>query len=169
MHNAKFKLTKNQQTEPFLKLARSVALLHNPTEVASFLKDLLSEAEVLMLARRLQIAELLMDGATYDQIRSKLKVGPGTVARVQTWLELYGEGYRTVVSRLTKIEKISTEEKSSFTQLKRKYPMYFWPELLLKEIVKSANKREKESLEKIVSQMREKSPVAIELSKILNS
>ncbi|OGE83692.1 MAG: hypothetical protein A3B10_04530 [Candidatus Doudnabacteria bacterium RIFCSPLOWO2_01_FULL_44_21] len=168
MYNVKRKLTKREQDELFIKLARALALLHNPQEGAQFLRDLLSEPEVLMLARRLQIAELLLDGKTYQQIRADLKVSFGTIARVQTWLDLYGDGYRTIIKRIGPKQSPNNNEDQPLSKLKKKYPMYFWPELLLKEIIKTANKREKERLLKTIEQLRNKTQLSKDLDRFLN-
>lgn len=160
-------MTKRQQEELFLKLARSVALLSTVEEVAQFLKDLLSESEVLMLARRLQIAELLTEGRTYEQIRKELKVGWNTIAKVQTWLSLYGEGYRLVINRTKPKRNIVDIGNKSFRQLKYKYPAYFWPQLLLEEIVKTANRREKQRLLKVVQNLQDKTSIAKQLNRLL--
>ena len=102
MNHVKYKLKKQEQTELFIRLAKALASLHNTEEIAHFIKDLLTEAEVLMLARRLQIAELLLEGLTFDQIQKELKAGPNTIAKIQAWLEVHGEGYRTVAKRNVK-------------------------------------------------------------------
>lgn len=166
MYTVKRLLSKQQQTDLFIKLAKAITLLHSTEEVAHFLKDLLSESEVLMLARRLQIAELLTDGQTYEQIKSEVKVSFGTIARVQTWLELYGEGYRTVIGRSAKREKQNDFDKP-FAKAKRKYPVYFWPQLVLEEIVKNASQREKQRLQKVVEQLRDKTQLSKQLTKLL--
>lgn len=49
---------------------------------------------------------------------------------MQTWLELYGDGYREVVKRCSQFEKQTVDNNEPFSKLKKKYPMYFWPELL---------------------------------------
>jgi uncharacterized protein YerC len=167
MHSLRHKLNKKQQEELFIRFAKSLALLHGPMEIAQFLKDLLSEVEVLMFARRLQIAELLIAGETYLEISRHMKVSKGTIARVQTWLDLYGEGYRTVIGRLSKHDKPGRVPDDSFARVKRRYPAYFWPQLLLEEIVKSANKREKQRLQKVVSQLKEKTQLSKQLEKLL--
>jgi len=167
MRTVKHRLNKEQQAGLFIKLAKSLALLNNPEESAKFLKDLLSESEIFMLARRLQIAELLVEGWTYEKIREELKVGWRTIAKVQTWLALYGEGYRTVISRSSKQQEEKQESRSGFAQLKRRYPAYFWPQLLLEEIVKNANRREKERLRKVVEQLRDKTALSKQLTKLL--
>ena len=52
-------------------------------------------------------------------------------------------------------------------QLKRKYPMYFWPQILLNEIVKSATHKEKKRLDSVIRQLKDKSRLSKELEKIL--
>ena len=169
MRTVGYKLNKQQQEGLFVKLARAVALLRNPVEGAEFIKDLLSESEVIMLARRLQVAELLIEGKTYREISKELKVGLNTIVKIQTWLNLYGEGYRSVVAKVSKQAKDRQEPDPHrpFAELKRKYPLYFWPQLLLEELVKTANKREKERLRKIISQSKEKTQLSRQLSKLL--
>ena len=122
-----------------------------------------------MLARRLQIAELLIEGFSFDQIRKNLKAGPNTIAKVQAWLELHGEGYRTVTQRSKKNDKPESEASKSFNKLKRSYPLYFWPELLLEEIIRSANKREKQRLLAVANQLKDKTQLSKELIKLLSS
>ena len=161
-------MSKKVQEELFIKFARSIAALRGATEIGQFLKDLLSEVEVLMFARRLQIAELLIEGLTYEQIKKEMKVSKNTIARVQTWLDLYGEGYRTVVSRTrSKENRPESEYNFPFAKVKRKYPAYFWPQLLLEEIVKNANTREKQRLAKVVEQLRDKTQLSKQLMKLL--
>jgi hypothetical protein len=44
------KLSKSEQQELFIDFATALASIKNPIEAASFVKDLLSEGEVIMLA-----------------------------------------------------------------------------------------------------------------------
>src|SRR3989338_9195898 len=137
MRTVGYKLNKQQQEGLFVKLARAVALLRNPVEGAEIIKE--------------------------------LKVGLNTIVKIQTWLNLYGEGYRSVVAKMSKQAKDRQEPDPHrpFAELKRKYPLYFWPQLLLEELVKTANKREKERLRKIISQSKEKTQLSRQLSKLL--
>lgn len=167
MYNLQYKLSKNQQEELFIKLARCLAYVRTAEESAQLLKDLLSESEVLMLARRLQIAELLIAGKTYVEIREEMKASPGTIARVQTWLTLYGQGYRSIINRMSKHQVVENDSSKPLVKLKRQYPAYFWPQLVLEELVKSASKREKRRLAKVVEQLRDKTRLSKELMKLL--
>lgn len=168
-YTASKKLSKQEQEELFVDFAKSLASVHNSVEAANFIRDLLSEAEVIMLARRLQIARLLMDGYTYEEIQKEMKASNTTVAKVQTWLNLYGEGYRMIVERTKSKIKSSADPPLSWSRAKRKYPMYFWPELLLKEIVNSANKREQQKLLKVIGALKQKTRLSKDLTKILLS
>lgn len=162
------RLSQSDINELFADFAKALSTLKNSVETANFIKDILSEQEVIMLARRLQIARLLDGGLTYEQIKQAIKASETTIAKVHTWLKLYGDGYRLVLKR-TKPERSASEFGQSWQKLKRKYPMYFWPELLLKEIVKSANKKEKQQLVAVIGHLKEKTKLSKELLEILNN
>src|SRR3989344_7143615 len=166
-YKIKYKLTKQEQGDLFENLARALAYLKTPEETASFLRDLLSEGEVLMLARRLQIAELLLGGLTYEEISTNLKVSHGTISRVGAWLAIYGDGYRRAVDRIAEKKENPVNSPPSFARTKRKYPLYFWPELLLKEIKENATQREKRRLDSIIEELKEKGELSKDLAKFL--
>jgi len=168
-YSAISKLSKTEQQELFIDFATALASIRNPIEAANFVKDLLSEGEVIMLARRLQIAGLLIDGLTYDQIEKEMKVSNTTIAKVHTWLNLYGEGYRTILERRRTKPKSDSLNPLSFSRLKKKYPMYFWPELVLKEIVKNSNLKQRRKLEAVLAGMKEKTKLSRDLEQILKS
>ncbi len=160
------KLSSNQQEDLLIRFVKAVASVKNSVEAAHFVKDLLSDAEVLMISRRLKIVDLLEDGYTYEQIRKLLKVSFGTIAKMQTWYETYGDDFRKILFRTHTADKIE-DRHSPWVQLKRRYPMYFWPELLLKEIVKSANAREKEKLRNVLKRSALKTKLTRDLNKLL--
>ena len=74
--------------------------LKNPNEAAELLADLLGSQELLMLAKRLYIAKLLLDKYTYEEITKELNTSSATVARINIWLKQYGAGYKRVISRI---------------------------------------------------------------------
>lgn len=168
-YTASKRMSRQAQEELFINFAKALSSVRNSVEAANFIRDLLSEAEVVMLARRLQVARLLMNGYTYEDIEKEMKVSNTTIAKVQTWLNLYGDGYRTIVERTKNQVVAKNKEPLSWSKVKKKYPMYFWPELLLKEVVNSANRREREKLLKVVGALKEKTKLSKELMKILSS
>lgn len=140
----------------FYRLCVAMAEMKNPQEAAELLRDLLSYSEVKMIAKRLKIAEMVLAGKTYEDIREELKVGYGKIARVHEWLNLSGNGYRKAVSRMkskTGEEKDSEFETYHWSILKRKYPMYYWPELLVESLIKNANDRQRKNIESVMKEL----------------
>ena len=95
----------------------SIAQLENREETKIFFKDLLSESEALMLARRIEIAKRLIEGESYETIAQELKVGMDTINRVQRWLISGSGGYEKAISGFKKetdrrFAKLSVQKKN---------------------------------------------------------
>lgn len=171
---AKFesKLSKEEVGKIFYKLCLAISEIKKPEEASSFLGDLLSLQEAEMIAKRLKIAELILEGSSYEEIRKKLKVSYGTIARVQEWLKISGEGYRQAVKR-TKGEDIEIKKECptiNLNTIKKRYPIYYWPEILLENIIKTADARQKDKLRRIIKDMRkmkEKTDLFKKLNKMI--
>lgn len=93
------KLSKKEQEELILEFCEAFVAIKNTREAASFVKDLLGRQEIEMLAKRLKIAKLLLEGKKYGEIGDELRVSFGTIARVNLWLKTSGEGYRIFFGR----------------------------------------------------------------------
>lgn len=97
---AKFNLRKlntKERQELLNLLWNSVEQLRTKKEIKNFFKDLLSESEAIMLARRILIARELLKGKTYREIMKEFGVGDSTVASVHHWLESGFGGYEKVL------------------------------------------------------------------------
>ena len=108
---------------------RAVAELNTPREVENFFKDLLFIGEAVMLARRVQIALMLLKGFTHQWIIETLKVGSTTIASVDKWLNKGFGGYRLLIRKaIRKQVKVdySNDLGISFSSLRQKYPAHFW-------------------------------------------
>jgi len=111
----------------------SIAQLETREETKQFFKDLLSESEAIMLARRIEIAKRLIEGESYDKITADLKVGMDTISRVQQWLTSGFGGYEKAVNgfkaelnrRFSGRSKARMEPPYSFGWIKQKYPLHF--------------------------------------------
>jgi len=97
-----------------------IALLKSRDEAKNFFKDLLTIGEVVMISRRIQVAKLLLEGYTYEEIRKKLKIGLSTISQVERWLNNGFGGYRKTIAEYKKkypekdeFEKCGDEEKIS--------------------------------------------------------
>ncbi len=152
------KLNKEERQKLLIAFCEAITSLKNKEEAAQFLTDLLGPQELEMLAKRLEVARLLINGKTYEEIRTALRVGFNTVARVNAWLTLSGSGFRLVIGRIPKkgkkIYEHTLEEKYipySLYNFKRRYSMYFLPEFILEEIIKRSDEKERKKLDSILS------------------
>lgn len=157
------KLTKKERQDLLIALCEALISIKKNEEAAQFLTDLLSPQELEMLAKRLEIAKCLINGDTYDIIRGKLKVSHNTIARVNAWLTLSGSGFRLVIARTKnkgkKIYEHTFEEKydpQSWYNLKRRYSLHFLPELLIEEIIKRSDRKERDKLDAILDSIESK-------------
>ena len=151
------KLNSNQRKDLILDLCRALSTLKTPEEVADALLDLLTPKEIETIAKRLEIADLLLEGIEYQNIRDLLKVGYSTIARVNTWLNLSGKGYKLMLSRKKNVMmNVSDEEKYdpfSWHNVKRRYSLYFWPQLLIEELMKHSDKKQTKKIQDIFERL----------------
>lgn len=144
------KLSSKERKELMVDLCQALSVLKSPDEVADALIDLLTPKEVETIAKRLKIAEYLTDGKEYAYIRGMLKVGFSTIARVNTWLNISGAGFKVIFSRKKKEKpKTSDDEKYdpfSWYNFKRRYSTHFWPQLLIEEIIKASDNKQKRKI-----------------------
>lgn len=112
----------------------TLALLETVEEIKNFLKDLLSETEAIMLARRLRIARLIYAGWSYEKIEKELHTSASTIAAVHSWLDGgfggYIQGLAKLKKELNRQEALQerherTRDPLSLEHLKKKYPMHF--------------------------------------------
>ncbi|MBI4120020.1 MAG: hypothetical protein HY454_01000 [Parcubacteria group bacterium] len=111
----------------------SIAGLHSRDEIKSFFKDLLSESEAVMLARRIFIAKELLAGKGYDEIAVEIKTSHATIASVHRWLMSGFGGYENAIARFEAVLKQRFKKSDSaegdiaysFGWLRKKYPLHF--------------------------------------------
>ena len=152
------RLSNNTRKELILDLCQAISTLNSPKEVAELLTDLLTAKETETIAKRLQIADYLAKGHEYDYIRDQLRVGYSTISRVNTWLNLSGDGFKNVLSKKkpqkTKTTNIAERyDPYSWHNIKRRYSMYFWPQLLLEELLNSSNNTERDKIYAILDKL----------------
>jgi TrpR-related protein YerC/YecD len=119
-----------------------ISLLKSRDEVKKFFKDVLSLSEVVMISRRIQIAKMILEGYTYEEIRKKLKVGFNNINQVDRWVKNGFGGYKEVINKYKK----KYPEKDDFEKygyipfskewVRKKYPLHY----LLSNIIKDNKK-----------------------------
>ena len=83
-------------------LVDAILSLQNKREAKRFLRDLLTESELLELGNRLKAARMLYDQVPYTTIEEQLGLSSTTVARISKWLNHGKGGYRLILERLAK-------------------------------------------------------------------
>jgi uncharacterized protein YerC len=166
------KLSNIEKEEYFIQLCYVLSKTKSIVESAKILKDLLTEQEVEMISKRLQIADLLIDGFNYIKIKKALKTSDTTIARVHEWLKLAGDGFHLAKEKLKNYEKrkskeIAKREISSWRNIKKRYPMYFWPQLILEEVIINLNQKQKKKIRQVINQTKEKTDLYKHLNVLL--
>lgn len=89
-------LPKNSQTDA---LAQAVLSLRNTDEFYAFFEDVCTIKEVLAMAQRLRVAELLSNGQSYQSVCDQTGASSATVGRVKRCLDYGSGGYQMILSR----------------------------------------------------------------------
>jgi uncharacterized protein YerC len=86
----------------------SIKKVQSSGEVVSFLTDLLTPTEQVMLSKRVAIAFLLLkEDYNYREISRTIKVSMGTIAKVHAVLALQGRGYRNILDKIIRKQKVN--------------------------------------------------------------
>ena len=143
MKRKRDELTDSEHMETLDMLYTAAGSMQGRDAMKTFLKELLTPSEKIMLGRRIWIARLLLQGYTPSEVGEKLQVGPNTVWRVEKWLNAQMPGYKQAIRNLE--QEMSDREKKraisknpfGLTALKKKYPLHF----LLFPAPKAKNKK----------------------------
>lgn len=84
------------------RLFAAVLTLRTPEDCYRFFEDLCTVGELQALAQRLQVAELLGAGATYEEISARTGMSSATISRIKRFLVYGADGYRQVLDRLAR-------------------------------------------------------------------
>ena len=97
-------MSKKIRSESLNELFRAILCLKNEDECYRFFEDACTMNELLAISGRLEVARLLHEGKTYNEIAEQTGASTATISRVNRAL-LYGsDGYGLVLERLEKSE-----------------------------------------------------------------
>lgn len=105
-----YNLTPREQKELLKKFFVAITNLENLQEVENFFKDLLHPQEIVMLARRLKAAEMLIKGESFREIAKKMKISLATLAKIHRWVNSERKGYKIAIKRL-KLNQVKTRRR----------------------------------------------------------
>jgi len=81
-------------------LATALLLFIEKTELKRFLRDLLTENELIEFGKRWQAARMLNKQVSYAAIVKKTGLSSTTVARISKWLKSGTGGYRAALNKI---------------------------------------------------------------------
>ena len=91
---------RNDRNESIDQLFQAILSLQDVDECYRFFGDLLTVKELAAFAQRLQVAQMLSSGKTYEAIRAEIATSSSTITRVNTELRYGSGGYQMVLERL---------------------------------------------------------------------
>ena len=89
-----------KQAEKIEELIAVILALKSPEEGKKFLRDLMTEQELVEFANRWTAAQMLNDKIPYTTIEKETGLSSTTVARVSKWLTTGTGGYQLMLERL---------------------------------------------------------------------
>lgn len=93
------------QSEAMDRLFDAIRNLESREECYAFFEDLCTVKELQDMAQRLQVAEMLYDGSSYQTIAEIAETSTATIGRVSRCLNYGSGGYRNAIDRLKKAEE----------------------------------------------------------------
>ena len=95
---------KRESDADFRALARALAALDDPKQVAAFLRDLCTPAELEAMCDRWTVVPHIVAGEPYRAIHDKTGVSVTTIGRVARTLEQGAGGYAAALATRTAVQ-----------------------------------------------------------------
>jgi TrpR-related protein YerC/YecD len=83
----------------FDELVEAFVALRDKAVTADFLRDLCTTTEIDAMGQRLQVARLVNEGLSYQEISRRTGASTATITRVAQWLHHGEGGYAAVLKR----------------------------------------------------------------------
>lgn len=85
------------KTDTARRFARVSAVITDVSVMQKFLRDVMTEKEIIEISSRLEAARLLQQGKKYTEIIEKTKLSSRTVARISDWMQNGCGGYEAAL------------------------------------------------------------------------
>ncbi len=93
-------MRKGIRTEAVGELFQAIMTLKNEEEYFQFFEDICTTNEVLAIAQRLEVAKMLYDEKTYNEIADKTGASTATISRVNRSINSGNGSYDFVFERM---------------------------------------------------------------------
>lgn len=104
-------LLKHEVYEALNKARDALLAAKDGNDVNELLEGLFTDEERLKIGRRIQIAEQIRLGSTYDEIIEDLHVGVGTINTVYKNLNSHPRCFKLIFERSNKVEKVYKDKR----------------------------------------------------------
>lgn len=94
----------NYQNEATERLFQAILSLNTLEECKNFFEDACTIKEILDIAQRFEVARMLTEKKSYQQISQETGVSTATISRVNRCITYGGGGYKTAIERLKEQE-----------------------------------------------------------------
>lgn len=84
------------------QFAEALVDIDNIQTMQNFLRDVMTQKEIIEISARLEAARMLTAGDKYTDITNKTKLSSRTVARISDWLKNGDSGYKTAIDNINK-------------------------------------------------------------------
>ena len=95
----------NYQNEATERLFQAILTLNTLEECKNFFEDACTIKEILDIAQRFEVARMLTEKKSYQQISQQTGVSTATISRVNRCITYGGGGYKTAIERLNEQER----------------------------------------------------------------
>ena len=82
------------------QLIKAIIAIDNKEECREFLNDLCTYQELEKLTQRLEAAQLLYKGKTYEQVIQETNISSTTLSRVSRCIKYGNNGYKNVLDKI---------------------------------------------------------------------
>jgi len=88
------------QTTTARQLAEAMSAISDIQVMQNFLRDVMTEKEIIEISSRLEAAKMLQAGKKYTEIIEKTKLSSRTIARISDWMQKGSGGYEAALATL---------------------------------------------------------------------
>ncbi len=80
------------------QLVEVILSISDKLTMQNFLRDVMTEKEIVEISARFEAAKMLTEGKKYTEIVAKTKLSSRTVARISEWLQNGCNGYQSALN-----------------------------------------------------------------------
>ena len=92
------------------ELFRAILSLKDLDECYEFFEDLCTMKELADMAQRIETAQMLLVGKTYEQIVKSVEISTATISRINRCIQYGTGGYEKILARIAEQGAASGEE-----------------------------------------------------------